>query len=170
MLVLLLVDPVIKFEAQPTPSEVAAAEAEGTATIPTASVVVILLESDVNDKSGEPKKKRPKKRTKQDDEVQVIAEPTVRFPDYLKRPPPIDTKLLDLRRHVMISQVNYYTASTRFFEQATSTLPHIKRMIADMPWGKGVSNDKVNQNVNQSEHAYAFPSTSGADVESDVDI
>ena len=163
-------DPVIKFEAQPTPEEVAATEAEGTATIPTASGVVILLESDVNDKSGEPKVKRGKKRRKQEDEVQVIAEPTVRFPDYLKRPPQIDTKLLDLCRHVMVSQVNYYTASTRFFEQATSLLPHIKRMIANMPWGKGVNNDKAKQNQNQNEHGYAFLSTSAGDVESDVDI
>ena len=164
-------DPVIKFESHPTPEEVAAAEAQGTATIPTASGVVIVLESDVSKKSTDGKGKHGKKRRHAEPDVQVISEPTVRFPEYLKRPPPIDTKLLELQRHVMISQVNYYTASTRFFEQASALIPHIKRMIADMPWGKEASDSK-NKNV-QSEHGYAFPSTSDpltTSNDSDVDI
>ena len=159
-------DPVIKFESQPTPEQVATAQAQGTATIPTAGGVVIVLESDGNNKPTATGKKTRKRRHEEPD-VQVVHEPTVRFPEYLKRPPPIDTKLLELRRHVMISQVNYYTASTRFFEQASSLIPHIKRMIADMPWGKGTAQKK------ESEHDYAFPGTStGGQTgnESDVDI
>ena len=132
---------------------------------------MILLESDDTQQPSQGKAKRGKKRRNEEPEVKVIAEPTVSFPDYLKRPPPIDTNLLDLRRHVMISQVNYYRASTRFFEQATSLLPHMKRMVADMPWGKEGTDQK--EKKLQSEHAYAFPSTSTGPTtgnESDVDI
>ena len=160
-----LVDPGIKFKADPSAEQVALADANGAATIPTASGVVILLESgNGKDDVQEQGKRSGKKRRNEEPEVQVINEPTVRFLEYLKRPPP----LIELRRHVMISQVNYYTASTRFFEPATSLLPHIKRMIADMPWGKSRCED--NKSKPDTEHDYAFPSTSGNGHESDVDI
>ena len=66
----------------------------------------------------------------------------------------------------MISQVNYYTASTCFFEQTSALLPHVKRMITDMPWGKVPSDDKSKK---QGDHEYAFPSTSTANKESNAD-
>ena len=40
------VDPVIKFETESTPEQVATADVHGLETIPTASGVVILMESD----------------------------------------------------------------------------------------------------------------------------
>ena len=66
----------------------------------------------------------------------------------------------------MIAQVNYYNAFTRFFDQATSMLPHIKRMIAEMPFGKAQHNDTNKP----SEHGYTFLSTSSPTNESDCDI
>lgn len=150
----------IKFEVNPSPEEVATAEAQGHATIPTNSGVIIVLENE----DQTPNKGKGKKRRREEPEVELISGPSVRFPEYLKRPPPIDTQLLDLRRHVLIAQVNYYNASTRFFDQATSLLPHIKRMVADMPFGKGGETKSK-----EPDHVYAFPSSSHSN-ESDCDI
>ena len=156
-------DPVIKFEANPTPEEVANADANGHATIPTTSGVVIVLESDTSDKA-KPKAKG-KKRRHEEPEVEVISGPSVRFPDYLNTPPPVDSSMLNLRKHVMIAQINYYNSSTRFFDQASALLPHVKRMIADMPFSKKTEGTSTQQ----TEHGYAFPSGSNG-YESDCDV
>ena len=92
----------------PTPEQVALAEAEGQAAIPTNSEVIIVLDNDPADNG----KGKAKKRRHEEPEVEVIKGPSVRFPDYLNRPPPIDTQMTELCRHVMIVQVNYYNAST----------------------------------------------------------
>ena len=157
-----VVDPVIKFEVNPTYEQVA----EGTSgAIPTNSGVVILLESDVTKEtqdSTQPKKKA-KKRRNNTPEVEVLPEgPSVRFPEYLNRPAPNDLAMLQLRKHVMISQINYYNASTRFFDKATNLIPHIKRLIADMPGGKVGA-----QSSQPADHVYAFPSNS---QDSDCDV
>ena len=96
--------------------------------------VVIMIENDVSAVQEAPKEKaKGKKRRNCEPDVQLINGPTVRFPEFLNRPPPIQSTMLDLRKHVMVAQINYYNASTRFFDQAAGIIPHVKRLIADMP-------------------------------------
>ena len=159
------VDPVIKFEVNPTPEQVA----EGSSgVIPTNCGVVILLESDVNANKDEGKGKatRGKKRRNEEADIQVLPEgPSVRFPEYLNQPAPNDLAMIELRRHVMISQINYYNASTRFYDKATSLLPHIKRVIADMPLGKPNVEPGTSQAADHG--CYTFASNNN---DSDCDI
>ena len=75
------VNPVIKFEVNPSPEQVATAEAQGIPTIPTQAGVVIISESDGTEPNEKPKAKN---RRKEEPEVQVVNGPTVRFPEYLK--------------------------------------------------------------------------------------
>ena len=106
-------------------------------------------------------KKKGKKRRNAEPDIEIIQGPSVRFPEYLNTPPPIDSTMANLRKHVLIAQINYYNASTRFFDQASGLIPHVKRMIAEMP------SIKVEKNTQQSEHGYAFP---GSTPQSDCDV
>ena len=153
------VDPVIKFEANPTPEQVA----EGSSgAIPTTSGVVILLESDVNNKETGKTSREAKKR-KAEPDVQVLPDgPSVRFPEYLNQPAPNDLSMIELRRHVMIAQINHYNASTRFYDKAASVIPHIKRFIAEMPSLKQSGSER-------NDHGYAFAKNSN-NSESDCDV
>ena len=120
------------------------------------------MESDVPDKTdAKPSAKRGPRKRKQDPEVQVIEDgPSVRFPEYLNQAAPNDLPMMELRHHVMISQINYYNASTRFFDKATNMLPHLKRLIADMPITKGTG-----QSTTGNEHCYTFPSNNDSDCD-----
>ena len=145
-------DPVIKFELNPQEA-VTAEEGGRVSEIPTRSGgVVIMIENDVTGPKEQQKgKAKGKKRRHTEPDVQLINGPTVRFPEYLNRPPPIESTMLDLRKHVMVAQINYYNASTRFFDQATTVIPYVKRFLADMPSAKPEpSTSKV------ADHGYAF--------------
>ena len=153
-------DPVIKFEVNP--QQAVTAEAGGRISeIPTNSGVVIMIENDVNATKPNAKGKGKKRRHADEQDVQLINGPSVRFPEYLNRPPPLESTMLDLRKHVMVAQINYYNASTRFFDQATGLIPHLKRMIADMP-SSSVTQPKSSQAV---DHGYAFPNANDSDCD-----
>lgn len=112
---------------------------------------------------GKKQQKRGKKRRNDDPDVEVVQDgPSVRFPEYLNQAAPNDLPMLELRRHVMIAQINYYNASTRFYDKATNLIPHIKRMIADMP-----TNKVAVQSSQPPDHVYAFPSNAN---DSDCDV
>ena len=157
------VEPVIKFEQPGDVSENAATANNTVAAIPSSSGVVIVLDAEPTTSTG---KGRGKKRRVQDQDVVIVQEKKpagkVSIPNYLQEDPPSTLKLLNLRKHALISQTERNYAEKLWYDQSRALFPHLKRMIASMPFGKGGAQSDKN-----SDHVFAFPSNNS---DSDCDV
>ena len=155
------VEPVIKFESETAST----GNATTVAAVPSTSGVVIVIDGETSSSTG---KGRGKKRRNQDEEVIIVQEKKatgkVSIPNYLNEDPPTSLKLLSLRKHALISQIERNYSEKLWYDQSRSLLPHLKRMIASMPFGK-VSGDN-----DKDEHGYSFPPPHTDNTESDIDI
>ena len=137
---LLVVDPVIKFEVNPTPEQIVTAESNNA----TGGAAIVLDQSDKSQLTSKKGKSANKKRRHEDADVVILEEggPNVRFPNFLNIPLQIENSMTDLRMHVLVAQVNYYNSVTRFYDKASSLIPHVKRLIADGLVGKTTASSK----------------------------
>ena len=156
-------EPVIKFE----PSENAALAEATVSAIPTGGVVIVLDgEPSTSNSTANVTAPKGKKRRNQQEEVVIVKEKSgatkVSIPEFLFQEPSNKIKMMTLRKHLMISQIERNQSEKLFYDQCRGLIPHVKRMIASMPFDR---RSAPAQNDETTDHGYAFPQN----VESDCD-